>query len=80
MHGDRQLHIEENDTIVSQKPTSMLVMVPDRPDHAQGYLWDEGFQQHLVNLWALDATLQVLTSWWNQADDQGWTARQQILG
>lgn len=80
MHGDRQLYIVENDTIISTEPTSMLVMVPDRPDHAQGYLWDEGFQQHLVSLWDLNTTLQVLTSWWNQTDDQGWIARQQILG
>jgi hypothetical protein len=47
MHGDRQLYIVENDTIISQEPTSMLVMVPDRPDHAQGYLWDEGFSSTL---------------------------------
>ena len=41
MYGDRMVF--ENGTVVKQNATSLFTGVPDRPDHARGFMWDEGF-------------------------------------
>ena len=42
LYGDRQI-FDENGKIVSTPPTSLFAVVPDRPDHAHPFMWDEGF-------------------------------------
>lgn len=80
MYGDRQIYHVENDRIISESPIAMTVIVPDRSDHAQGYLWDDGFQEQLVRHWNREWSLEIASSWWNQTDSEGWIPRQQILG
>lgn len=55
MYGTRQLFNKDH-KIVSESPRSMFVIVPDRPDHAQGFMWDEGFHQHLISVWNMNLT------------------------
>lgn len=78
MYGDRQVF--KDDLVFSQAKTSMFVIVPDRPDHGQGFMWDEGFHQHLVSVWNMNLTQEIISSWFNQTEDDGWIARQQLLG
>lgn len=63
MYGDRQYF--KDSEVVSQSPRSMFVIVPDRPDHGQGFMWDEGFHQHLVSVWNMNLTQEIITSWFN---------------
>ncbi|EXJ91346.1 mannosyl-oligosaccharide glucosidase [Capronia coronata CBS 617.96] len=61
-------------------PAELFSCVPSRPFFPRGFLWDEGF--HLVPIaeWDLDVTIDIVKSWFNLMDEDGWIAREQILG
>ncbi|PGH09954.1 hypothetical protein AJ79_05570 [Helicocarpus griseus UAMH5409] len=63
-----------------EDPSELFTSIPSRPFFPRGFLWDEGF--HLVPIieWDLDLTLQITKSWFSLMDEDGWIAREQILG
>lgn len=64
----------------NEGPHELFTLVPSRPFFPRGFYWDEGF--HLLPLldYDLDLVLDVLLSWFNLIDSDGWIAREQILG
>ncbi|KAK6897150.1 Mannosyl-oligosaccharide glucosidase [Candida tropicalis] len=64
----------------SEGPFELFSLVPSRPFFPRGFLWDEGF--HLLPLlnYDSDLVLEIIKSWFNLIDDDGWIAREQILG
>ncbi|RLV88925.1 Mannosyl-oligosaccharide glucosidase [Spathaspora sp. JA1] len=82
---DRETSLDEQEQGTSlvgtlEGPSELFTLVPSRPFFPRGFLWDEGF--HLIPLLNYDSdfVLEIIKSWFNQIDHNGWIAREQIIG
>lgn len=61
-------------------PFELFTSIPSRPFFPRGFLWDEGFHLMPIIEWDTDLTMEIVKSWYNLMDEDGWIAREQILG
>ncbi|KAH8652537.1 glycoside hydrolase [Xylariales sp. PMI_506] len=61
-------------------PYELFTSIPSRPFFPRGFLWDEGFHLMPIADWDMDLTLEIVKSWYNLMDEDGWIGREQILG
>jgi mannosyl-oligosaccharide glucosidase len=79
MYGDRMIF--DGDKVILEKPSSLFTGIPDRPNHGRGFMWDEGFHNHLISAWNMNLTEQIISSWFATTDQStGWICREQMLG
>lgn len=65
---------------VLEGPAELFTATPSRPFFPRGFYWDEGFHLLPVGDWDNDLALEVIKSWFSLMDEDGWIAREQILG
>ncbi|KAF1358227.1 glycoside hydrolase [Lizonia empirigonia] len=61
-------------------PYDLFTHTPSRAVFPRGFLWDEGFHLVPVLEWDVDLAMEVVHSWLSTMDEDGWIAREQVLG
>ncbi|KIL68625.1 glycoside hydrolase family 63 protein [Amanita muscaria Koide BX008] len=61
-------------------PKSLVTGTPSRSFFPRGFYWDEGFHLLHIGQWDNDFSLEILKNWIDLVDEDGWVAREQILG
>lgn len=61
-------------------PRGLLTATPSRSFFPRGFYWDEGFHLLHIGEWDNDLSLSILKNWVDLIDEDGWVAREQILG
>ncbi|RDX48402.1 glycoside hydrolase family 63 protein [Lentinus brumalis] len=62
------------------EPKALLTATPSRSFFPRGFYWDEGFHLLHIGQYDNDLSLEILKDWIDLIDDDGWVAREQILG
>ncbi|WFD02100.1 mannosyl-oligosaccharide glucosidase [Malassezia obtusa] len=63
-----------------EPPGELLTATPSRSFFPRGFYWDEGFHQAHVAAWDPSLAMELFESWTRLIDEDGWVAREQILG
>ncbi|KAJ7752098.1 glycoside hydrolase [Mycena metata] len=78
---DAQTNGEDGETGARlTEPKALLTATPSRSFFPRGFYWDEGFHLLHIGEWDNDFSLTILKDWIDLIDDDGWVAREQILG
>lgn len=74
IHGAQEPHPE------IAPARGLLTATPSRSVFPRGFYWDEGFHLQHINAWDPSIGMEIVRSWTALIDDDGWVAREQILG
>jgi mannosyl-oligosaccharide glucosidase len=71
---------EGEDGVRETGEMELLTATPSRSFFPRGFYWDEGFHLQIVGELDNDLSLEILKSWIDLIDEDGWVGREQILG
>ncbi|WFD25263.1 mannosyl-oligosaccharide glucosidase [Malassezia nana] len=74
------LHNMDDAQPEAEGPYTLLTATPSRTFFPRGFYWDEGFHLLQIGAWDADLSMELIESWTHRIDDDGWIAREQILG
>ncbi|KAG4305512.1 hypothetical protein PORY_001068 [Pneumocystis oryctolagi] len=74
----QEYNLENNPQV--EGPFSLFTATPNKSFFPRGFYWDEGFHLLLIGFWDNDLSLEIIKSWISLIDEDGWIAREQILG
>jgi mannosyl-oligosaccharide glucosidase len=77
---EKSADANKHTTPETKGPYELLTHTPSRAVFPRGFLWDEGFHLLLVIEWDADLALEIIRDWLFLMDDDGWIAREQVLG
>ncbi|EJD02084.1 glycoside hydrolase family 63 protein [Fomitiporia mediterranea MF3/22] len=77
---DEMEDVDEKSGPQMTEPKALLTATPSRSFFPRGFYWDEGFHLLHIGAWDNDFSLEILKDWINLIDEDGWVAREQILG
>ncbi|KAJ6201774.1 glycoside hydrolase [Bipolaris maydis] len=77
---EKSADANKHTTPETKGPYELLTHTPSRATFPRGSLFDEGFHLLIVLEWDADLALEVMRDWLFLMDDDGWIAREQILG
>ena len=64
----------------TQNEKGLFTASPCRSYFARGFLWDEGFHQLIISKWDIELSLDMVNTWLDTMDKEGWIPREQIRG
>lgn len=80
-YGSPLVQIEGTESEVEElSPYPLFTAIPSRSFFPRGFLWDEGFHQLGIMPFDEELTRDVLAHWMGSMQDDGYIAREQILG
>ena len=72
------IKIQNNNEKIEKK--ELFTATPCRSYFARGFLWDEGFHQLIISKWDLELSIDMVNTWLDTMDLNGWIPREQIRG
>ncbi|KAG3116081.1 Mannosyl-oligosaccharide glucosidase [Phytophthora idaei] len=73
-------HDPEKPEVVESPVKPLFTAVPSRSFFPRGFVWDEGFHQIGISAFDDSITRDVIAHWLNLMEEDGYIAREQILG
>lgn len=78
--GDGNFQTGALNQAVEEGPFELFTSVPSKGKFPRGFYWDEGFQLLQIMEYDFDLSAEIIRSWFNLIDENGWIAREVILG
>uniref|UniRef100_A0AC35G0G3 Glycosyl hydrolase family 63 C-terminal domain-containing protein n=1 Tax=Panagrolaimus sp. PS1159 TaxID=55785 RepID=A0AC35G0G3_9BILA len=64
---------------INYGPLTLYSGIPSRPYYPRGFLWDEGFHNLLMRKFRPELSLDIVASWLDMIDSEGWIPREVVL-
>ncbi|XP_062606272.1 uncharacterized protein LOC134268085 [Saccostrea cucullata] len=79
-YGASQVQSEKSEEVLKYWQATLYTSIPSRSKFPRGFLWNVGFDLHLITLWDAKISEDIIAHWLDLINAEGWIPREQILG